>query len=294
MKKSISKAKSDIKIKAVLLDAICFIFGSFLVSVSVNMFTAPNEIAPGGATGIATLINHEFGFPIGAVILVINIPLFLIGWRFLGGKFLIKTIIVTVMNSFAIDALAPYITPYGGDRLLAALFGGVLSGFGFGLVFLRGATSGGTDIIGQLLKLRLPHVALGTLVLFLDMAVVAAAGYVYKSIESILYAVIVFFISSRVINYLLYGSGNGKLIMAVTTKPDEISSAITREVRRGVSILPVKGGYTGEDKSMIMSVIRPAEMSKINRVIRKIDPNAFVIISEAEEIMGLGFKNINQ
>ena len=242
--------------KVLLVDFLAFLAGSACVSLSVNMFTAPNQIAPGGATGLATVINYLTGFPIGMGILVINIPLFLIAWKVFGWQFLAKTAVMTVMSS----------------------------------VFIRGATSGGTDIIGMLIKRKFSHIPMGTLVMLLDMVIVGISGLVYRNMESMLYAVIVFFISGRVVNYLVYGAGNGKMILAVSNNGSEIAEKVISETRRGVTVIPVQGAYTGENKKMLVCVVRPSEVQKIYSIIRRCDSDAFVIITRADEILGFGFK----
>lgn len=285
------KKKYAYGVKGFLWDMLAFVAGSICLSVSVNMFTAPNNIAPGGVTGLSTIINYVTGFPIGASIIIINIPLFIIALKVFGGRFLTRTAVMTVMSSVFIDVFALFINPYTGDKLLASLFGGLLSGIGYGLVFVRGATSGGTDIIGRLLKRRFSHIPMGTLVMIMDMVVVVISGFVYKNIESMLYAAIVFFISGRVVNYLIYGAGNGKMILTVSTKGSEIAETIVSETRRGVTVIPVQGAYTGEDKKMLVNVVRPSEVQKIYSIIKRCDPDAFVIISAADEILGYGFKH---
>ncbi len=278
------------KVKTFFLDALFFIAGGVCYAFAINMFTAPNEIAPGGVTGLATIINHLTGLPIGIMMLAMNIPLFILAVIILGRGFLLKTIIATIIMSSSIDLLAPFIPDYSGDRLLASLFGGLLSGLALGLVFVRGATSGGTDIIGKVLKKFFPHLPMGTLILLLDLCVVSVAGLVYKSIESMLYAIIVFFVSSRVINFLLYGTGNGKMLMIVCSSPQEVAKEINKEMHRGVTIFPVQGAYTGEDRKMLLCVVRPNEVARVQKIIKLYDQNPFIIISEAGEILGEGFK----
>lgn len=285
------KKKFEYGGKDILLDMLAFITGSVCLALSVNMFTSPNNIAPGGVTGLSTVINYTTGFPIGASIIIINIPLFIIALKVFGGRFLTRTAVMTVMSSVFIDVFALFITPYSGDKLLASLFGGLLSGVGYGLVFARGATSGGTDIIGRLLRRKFSHVPMGTLVMIMDMAVVVVSGFVYKNIESMLYAAIVFFVSGRVVNYIVYGAGNGKMILTVSRKGDEIADRIVSETTRGVTIVPVQGAYTGENKKMLVSVVRPNEVRKIYSIIKRCDSEAFVIITAADEILGYGFKH---
>ncbi|MDR1629639.1 MAG: YitT family protein [Oscillospiraceae bacterium] len=279
------------RFKTLFGDALFFTLGSICYAISVNMFVSPNDIAPGGVTGLAVIANHLIGVPIGITMIVMNIPLFVLAVIFIGKKFLLKTIVATIMTSGFIDLLAPFLPEYSGDRLLASLFGGLLSGLALGLVFIRGATSGGTDILGKLLQKALPHLPMGTLVLILDMAVVLIAGLVYRSIEGMLYSIIVFFISSRVINYLLYGTGNGKMLMVVTKHADEMATAIIAEAHRGVTILPVQGAYSKEEKQMLLCVVRANEVAKVQKIIRRYEENPFIIITEAGEVLGLGFKS---
>lgn len=271
-------------------DAFFFIVGSALYAISVNCFTAPNHIAPGGVTGLATVGNYLFGLPIGTTVILLNIPLFILSLIFFGKKFLFRTVVATVLASVVIDITAGFLPVYSGDKLLAALFGGVFSGAGLGLVFIRGATTGGVDIIGKLMKLKFPHISMGSFMLVLDMMVVIVAGIAYKSIESVLYAIIAFYISSKAIDYLLYGTTNNKMIQIVTDKGREIAKAITNETSRGVTILPVTGGYTGKERSMLLCVTRANEVALIMRIARSIDENPFIIVSQAGDVFGLGFK----
>ena len=178
---------------------------------------------------------------------------------------------------------------YTGDTLLAACFCGVLSGIGLAIIFIRDATTGGTDVIAKLVHKKFQHISIGTVILLADALVAITSGIVYKNFESVLYAAIVIFISSRTIDYIIYGTGGGKMLLIVTDYADEIIKAITEELSRGVTVLPVKGGYTGEDKNMLMCAIRSHEIAKLNRIIRSVDEKAFVIVTEAGEILGEGF-----
>lgn len=273
-----------------VIDVLMWIAGCLLYAVSMNMFNVPNQIAPGGVSGIATLLNYLFHTPIGVMVLAINVPIFLIAWKFLGWRFLLNSMIVTVLFSVAIDVTALFLPVYQGDRLLAALFGGVLSGAGMALIFIRGATTGGVDIISRLLRRKWPHLPMGRLIMFCDLFVVAAAWIVYGNMESALYAMIVIFVSGQVIDYLMYGTGNGKMLFVVTTRAQEIAGAVTKEMHRGVSILPVRGGYTGEEKNMLICAVRSSEVARLSRIIRRIDQNPFIVVAEAGEILGEGFK----
>ncbi len=279
------------KAKEILLDAVICTLGAFIYALAVNCFVSPNSISSGGATGLALLANHLWNAPVGTAMFIVNVPLFIISFFVFGWNFIVKTLFSTFMTSVLIDLGVYFMPTYEGDKLLAALFGGALMGIGLGVIFTRGSTSGGTDIMGRLLKKALPHMSIGRLVMICDLCIVLLAGLVYKNIESILYATIVFLVSGKSIDLVLYGTGSGKMMMVISAKAKEISKAITEETPRGVSILPVQGAYTGENKHMLLSVVRPQEVTKIRKIISRFDDKPFIIISDASEILGLGFKN---
>lgn len=280
----------NINVKEILLDILICTAGAFIYALGVNCFISPNDISSGGATGLAILANHLWNIPIGTAMFAVNIPLFIISFIVFGKSFIVKTLFSTAMTSVCIDLGALFMPQYEGDKILAALFGGAIMGIGLGVIFTRGSTSGGTDIMGRLLKKAIPHFSMGRLVMICDLCVVLLAGVVYKNIESILYATIVFVISSKSIDLVLYGSDRGKMMMIITSKSEEISKAITSETPRGVSIVPVQGAYTGEQKHMLLSVVRPQEVPKIRKIVKRFDEKPFIIISDASEILGLGFK----
>lgn len=273
-----------------LTDFLFWCVGSALYAVSIDCFSSPNKIAPGGVTGLATLINYKFSLPIGSMILILNIPLFIAAYKKFGLKFIARTIVGTVLVSVFIDAGELFLPVYTGDRLLAAIFGGAVSGIGLGIILSKGATSGGTDILGRLLKLRFPHISLGSFILVTDVAVMILAGVIYGNIESMLYSAIFFFLSSRSIDYLVYGASKSSMLLVVTTHGDTIPKKILTEIGRGVTMLPVTGAYTGEEKKLLLTVARPYEIAKITRIVKTVDPDAFVIKTEAGEVLGKGFK----
>lgn len=280
------------KAKRILGDVFLWVCGSAIFSVSINMFSSPNNIVQGGLTGVATLINYIFpSVPIGTAIFVMNIPLFVLAKLVLKNAFLAKTICATAIYTFIIDLGSVIIPPYKGDTLLACLFCGALSGLGLSLVFMTGATTGGTDIIAMLLRKKNEKLLLGRIMLFLDGAIVLLSLPVYGRIENVMYAVIVIFIASRVIDTVLYGSTYGKVIFIISEKSETISQGLMLQIKRGVTILPVKGGYTMKNKSMILCAVRLAEIRNVLRFIKEKDPLAFTIVCDAGEIIGNGFNN---
>ncbi len=266
-----------------------WIVGCLLYSFGVNSFSIPNSIAQSGITGVAVIFNHLFEWPVGTVNLVLNIPLLILMWLFLGKKLVARTLWVTVLLSTALDVTAIFAPPYEGDNILAALFCGLLQGAGLGLIMITGATSGGTDIVGRLVHKKWPHITVGTIVMIADAVVVASGMFVFKSIESGLYAIIMIFVSTKVIDALIYGTGNGKMLMIVTDKADEVSKAMVAASPRGVSIVPATGAYTGKSKNILICVARKHEISGILKIVKSIDDKTFIIVSEANEILGEGF-----
>lgn len=277
------------KIKNIIRDLVSVVTGSAIFSVSVNMFSSPNDIVQGGLTGIGTMANHLFALPIGAVIFVLNIPLFALALRHLRLKFVIKTVISTFLFTSLIDIGAYLIPAYKGDMLLGCIFCGVLSGSGLALVFLAGATTGGTDIIAMLIRKRRPDISVGNIMMIADFCVIALSLFVYGKIESIMYASIVIFISAKAIDFVLYGREHTKLILIVTTRKEELLSAILLGIGRGASIIPVTGAYTGKEKNLIMCAAKKTEIREILRLTADSDPEAFTVICDAGQVVGRGF-----
>ena len=279
------------RIIAVLTDILFFIIGSVVYAAGINIFAVPNQIAESGVTGISIVINHLTGFPIGAANFLINIPLFVLAWIFISKKFVFRTLLVVAIMSAALDLTAPIMPAYTGDRLLATIFAGVITGVGLAIIMCRGATSGGTDIVGKLLIKRWPGFSLGTGIIAANFITIVIAAIGFKSVESALYALIVIFLNGKVIDYILYGMGNGKMLMIVTDEPKEISSQIFEKLDRGVSVIPAKGGYTGNDKHLLMCVVRAHEVARVRSVVSKYDENPFIIVADSSEVLGQGFKS---
>lgn len=279
------------KVFDTVVDYLIIFAGALLYALAVNIFTSPNDIAPGGLTGVSTMLNHVFGLPIGIMILVLNVPLFIWGAVENGKKFLTKTIIATVFVSIIIDATAPFTFKYEGDTLLAALFGGLLSGVGLAFIFYRGGTTGGTDIIARNLHKRFPHISMGTVILAADAVIIVAAALVYHSIESALYAVITVFVSTKVIDTIVYGVAhdNGKLMFIVTDKYEELSLVIMEQIGRGVTQLDAHGAYKNDSKKVLLCAVRPSQVHKTKVLVNTVDENAFIIVTTANTISGRGF-----
>lgn len=282
------------KAQEILKDILFFIGGSLIYAVSINEFTAPNHIAPGGVTGISTMVNYVAGWPIGMLSLLLNVPIFIWAIIEIGYKLVGKTMIATVFVSVAIDLVGKVIPAYKGDQMLAALFGGILEGIGLSLVFMRGGTTGGSDLVARLLGRRLRNLSMGKLMLGVDLTVVLCSAFVYQSIESALYAIITIFVSTRLIDAILYGTdiGTGKLLFIMSVKNNEIAQDILTDMDRGVTVLKSRGAYSGREGEVLLCALRRYEVVKVKDIVRSHDKNAFMIIGDAGEISGEGFREV--
>lgn len=290
MKKEIKITKKEVF--SAIWDILFFAVGSFLYAVSINVFSSPNNIAAGGFTGIATMLNYLFDLPIGITIIVLNIPFLIWGAKELGTKFLIKTIIATFTTSIAIDLTAPFLPVYTGDMMITCIFGGVLSGIGLALVYMRGGATGGTDLIAKLLSKRIRFLSLGHLIMCVDFFVIIATVFVYQTVESPLYSIIFLFVTTKLIDTVLYGmdSGTGKMMFIISPKNEEIKQQIMEQLSRGVTELKSRGGYSGVEGEVLLCAVRPQEVHKTYDIVREVDASAFIIVGDAGEITGLGFK----
>lgn len=279
-------------IKQTIIDYIVIAIGALIFSLGIVMFSAPNNIAPGGVSGIGTMLNHLFNIPIGSVIIAVNIPLFIFSFRKFGKKFFYKSLYATFLTSTLIDVL-PFVLEkhYIYSPLLASIFGGVAIGVGVGIIFLRGGTTGGADILAKLIKLKHPHLSLGTLVFIIDAVIVVSTLFVYRSIEALLYSTILFFVTSRAVDAIIFGAARSKMLLIITSHPQEISKRIMDEIGHGVTLIPASGGYTDSEKTIILSVVRPNEVAEINKFVKEIDRGAFTVITESTEVLGYGFQN---
>lgn len=287
------KSKKISIVRNTFIDYLVILIGSLVYASSVVIFTSPNNIAPGGITGIATMLNFMFSLPIGTLIFALNIPLLVWGAIENGVSFLTKAIVGTAFVSIAIDVLSPLLPVYSGDTMLAAIFGGILNGVGLGFIFYRGGSTGGTDIVALNLHKHFPHISTGTIILIADVVVLVMALFVYHSLESALYAAIAIFVSIKIIDTISYGTSrdNGKLMFIITNKYDEVSGVIMNDLDRGVTLLDGEGAYSGEKKRVIMCAARPQQVFKIQNAVKKVDENAFIIVTTAGTIRGKGFVN---
>lgn len=274
-----------------VLDYIVITIGAFLYAVSVSFFLDPNSLAPGGVTGIAIILNHITGLETGTWLLVINIPILVLGtWKF-GLRFILSTMYCTALTSVFVNLLAPF-GALTRDPFLAALAGGALMAVGLGLVLKSGATTGGTDIIIKLIRLRYAHLKTGRLFLLTDAVIVTLSAFVFQNIDVALYAGVVVFINSVLLDMVLYGRDGAKLIFIISDRPEAITGRILSDLDIGVTYITGSGAYSGKAKNVIMCVMKKQLSPKAEEIIREEDPGAFMIVTSATEIFGEGYKNI--
>lgn len=263
--------------------------GAVIYALAFDWFVAPNQIAMGGVTGLAQIVNALVPvLPVGVLSILVNVPLFLAGWRLLGGRLLVSSLYAMEVSSLAIDVIAWMHTFPPMDPILATLYGGAGMGVGLGLVFSQGATTGGTDIIGKLLKLKFPWLPIGKLVMIPDMVVVILAAVVFGTVNAALYGLIQMYLLSKVMDMILYGWDTSRVAYIITDRWEETVQGLL-DMNRGVTLLQGKGAYTGAEKQVLLVAFRQREIVPIKRMLREIDPKAFFIVCDAHEILGEGF-----
>lgn len=278
------------KLKEFLSDTFIFIAGGVAYSVAINCFLSRNNILNGGFTGIATILNYLLDLPIGITVFVMNIPVFIVAFKKLGAKFVLRTVWATLISSTLID-IGIILPVYKNDLLLSSLFGGALVGISLGIIFVRNATTGGVDIIAKLIQLNHPHISIGKSILIFDAIIVILGGIVYGNFESMLYASVVIFVSAQVLDYIIYGVSRGAMIMIITEKSDEIRNMIINDFKRGVTVLKGQGGYSGTERNVLLCACYDNQTQKFIKKIKSTDEKAFFIVTQSKQILGEGFRN---
>lgn len=281
------------------------ILGSFITAVAINVFLVPYRIAPGGVSGVATVVFYLSNgkFPVGATMLILNIPLFIAGFRYVGGRFAVRTLFSTVLLSVMVDIAAPFTkvfvedvllklekAPSNPDLLLYAIFGGFLMGTGLGIVFKSGATTGGSDLAAKIVNHFIPDLTMGQLLLFIDTSIIILAAAAFKSFLLALYAIVTLFISSKVIDAILEGVNYAKAVFIISDYPDLISDKILKDLDRGVTSLNGTGVYTGSDKRVLLCVVQRGQIPLLKDIVKNADEKAFIILTDIREVLGEGFK----
>ena len=273
----------------ILCDILVCIIGSALVGTALSVFTIPNEIAPGGISGLSTALAYMLGVRVSVLSLVLNIPIMLAAYRLLGKRSFFYTLLSTALLSGFIE-LASFLPVYTGNILIAAVYGGVLSGIGIGILFLRNITTGGTDLLALMLHKAFPNVPNGTILAVIDGIVVLIAVLVFQKIEVALTSVLTIYFSSKVIDLIAQGVDYAKVIYIVTDKGKELSAVLNSSTDRGNTVIKAFGGYTGAEKQLVITVTRRNVLAQTLRLIHATDPAAFTFVTDSTEVHGEGFK----
>lgn len=274
-----------------IINFVNIIVGSTLVALSINMFFLRLKIAPGGVSGLSTVLHYITNIPVGTIVILLNIPLFVIGILEFGKKFLLKTIVSTIYMSFVLNntLFLPQITE---DMFLAAVFGGSIMGLGLALVFKSGATTGGTDIAAKVVNKYLPMFQISEQLFCIDALVVLTAMIAFRDFDIGLYSIISILVSAKVIDIVFEGVGFSKAIFIISDEADKIGKQIMYKLGRGVTALHGEGMYTNVDKKVLLVVADRRQIPKIKRIAKSYDQNSFVIITDVREAMGKGFKGM--
>ena len=280
------------RIRKILWPALVITAASAVYALGFVWCYVPNGIAFGGLTGVAQIINRLIpAFPIGVTVIVLNIPLFLLGWKLIGGRLLVSSLYAMFLSSVFIDLLTPLRDWHPMEPLLGCIFGGLLVGLSLGLVFREGATTGGTDLLARLLKLKLAWLPMGRLLMGIDLAVIVSAAAAFRTLYAALYGLVALYVSTIVMDGVLYGLDTAKVAYIISDKNREICDTIVRDMDRGVTILHGQGAYTGTEKDVLMCAFKQREIAAIRDAVKEIDPDAFLIVCNAHEVLGEGFRD---
>lgn len=266
------------------------VLGGILAAIGVYNFAANAGFPMSGVSGIALIFYKLFGLPLGATIIVLNVPIALLCYKSLGKEFFLRSIRTVIITSLIMDYVAPLLPVYNGDRMLAAICTGIFAGLGYALIFSNNTSTGGTDFISMAIRARNPHVTLGRIIFVLDAAIVLLGGAVFKDLDATIYGFIISYLLSLIVDKLMYGIDAGKMTLIVTDHGQDVADVIAKYSDRGSTIMHGKGGFSGNEREIVMCACNNKQMSAIRRAVKQVDPNAFTVIMESSEVLGEGFK----
>ncbi|MFI3313769.1 MAG: YitT family protein [Eubacteriales bacterium] len=268
---------------------VLIIFGSMLYAAGFDLFLKPNDINLGGLTGIGLLLTVVTPLEsIGSFVIVMNIPLFILAYRHVGRGFFMGSLVGMLTSSIMVDVFA-HLDGIQSEPLMACIFGGIMIGVGMGIVFKQGASTGGTDIVGRLVKKKFPYLPMGKAMFFSDAVVLVATGIVFQDVNKMMYSAVALFVITTVMDVIIYGQNNCGVAMIVSDKAEELSAQIVDQLGRGVTLLNGKGVYTGQAKQVIMCAVKNQQVGQLEALAVAIDPKAFVIMQKAHQVLGDGF-----
>lgn len=287
MKRVYDKIKNG---KRIAVDILVETLGSFLIAIGLYNFALNAKFPMTGFSGIAMILYRLFGLPIGLTTVVLNIPVAILCYRLLGKGFFFRSVRCMIISSFMIDIVAPLLPVYEGERLLAALCTGILAGFGYAIIYMRNSSTGGSDFIIMAVKAVRPHISLGKIAFLSDIGIILAGGFIFKDMDGIIYGMIINYFFAIVVDKVMYGINAGKLTLIVTDLGEEVTDVIEECCGRGSTILNGLGGYKKEEKQVVMCACNNKQMYILEKAVKEVDPNSFMIIMESNEVVGEGFK----
>lgn len=284
----LQKKMSFPRLREFAMETAILLVGSAMFGLAVNLFIEPGQITMSGFTGISTTINHFFGTPIGTMMILLNLPLLFLEWRRAGGAGVLRTGIGILFTSLAIDGLS-FIRSGFTDPLLCAVFGGLIMGAGGGLLLTRGYTTGGSDLCAFLITRKFRRLTTGRVILFIDMVIVVGSSALMQRWTGLLYSFVAVWCYTTAFDRVLEGFGGTKLVMIISDKYEEIARQVSEQMHRGVTLLYGAGWYTKTQRNILLCVIKRSEQYALTNLARRVDPGAFVILSNASEVLGEGF-----
>ncbi len=279
------------KIKQAVFDLAFIVAGTFLLSFGINAFLLPCQLSAGGVGTIGTILFYFFKIPLSVTNLAFNVVLFAIAYRYIGKQSVIKTILGVVFLSLFLE-ITKNISLTGNDIIMSTIVGGVVVGLGIGLVVYREASTGGSDLVGLVIKRFVPHLSVATIILAIDLAIIVLAGIVFKSLTITFYSAVSMFVASKIADMVLTFGNASKCIYIISEKSEQISHKIIKHFERGITGLKSVGMYSGSDSLMLMCVVSPKEVPYVVHMVRSIDKKSFVVVTDAREVLGEGFKTI--
>lgn len=275
-----------------LFNIVLIVVGCFAMALSVDIFLDPNDVVPGGFTALAMFANRLWGWPVGVTLFAMNVPFLIIGMKVIGVEFGPKTVFAAALVSFFIDVLRPHVPTVTGEPLLYILYGGLLYGLGMGLVFRADATSGGTEIPAKLLE-HYRGLRMSSSLLAMDIVILGLAAFFF-GLAPALYALIAAWVMARVIDMLETGLNAGNVAFIITTRPVAVREGILARLDRGVTILRGEGGYSGSERILLFTAVNRRQVATLRQIVSEADPDAFVVISPSNEVLGEGFKPLTR
>ena len=269
--------------------------GAFIYAIAFQFFLFPNEIVAGGVTGIAMIINAVTHWPVGVMVIVMNVPLFLISWRHFGLEFMLASLLGMGLSSVLVDLFSLSGVVLTEDPMLAAIIGGVIKGAGLGMIYYCNGSTGGIDIVVKFLRRRYNHINFGTIMLIVDTVIVVAYAMVLGKHESAMYSIIAMFVVTKGIDLFLYGIDNSALCLIISDRSGELTDRIlSGHVHRGVTILEGEGAYSHMKKHVVMCVVKRTQLPELRRLVKGVDERAFFVVTDAKNVFGKGFESISE